>query len=175
MRIAIAADHNGVKLKARLIEVLRSQGHDVDDRGCDDPDRDDPDRDSHQAVDYPPLCEDVCRRVAAGDADRGVVIGGSGQGEVIACNKMRGIRAGLCPDVWHAEISRGNNDANVLVLGAKVIDAARAEQVLGAWLYTPFKGDVHARRVQMIAALERGESLLRHPCSGAPRPDTEQP
>lgn len=152
MHIAVAADHNGVELKARLIGVLRSQGHDVDDRGCD----------SHEPVDYPPLCEDVCRRVATGRAERGIVIGGSGQGEVIACNKVRGIRAGLCPDVWHAEISRGNNDANVLVLGAKVIDAARAEQVLGAWLSTPFKGEVHARRVQMIAALERGESLLGH-------------
>jgi ribose 5-phosphate isomerase B len=150
VRIAIAADHNGVELKARLIEVLRSQGHEVDDRGSD----------SHETVDYPPLCEDVCRRVAAGSADRGIIVGGSGQGEVIACNKVGGIRAGLCPDVWHAEISRGNNDANVLVLGAKVIDAARAEQVLGAWLTTPFKGDVHARRVEMITALERGESLL---------------
>ncbi len=121
MHIAIAADHNGVELKARLIEVLRADGHEVDDRGAD----------SHEElVDYPPLCEDVCRRVADGRADRGIIVGGSGQGEVIACNKIRGIRAGLCPDVWHAEISRGNNDANVLVLGAKVIDAERAEQVL---------------------------------------------
>ena len=121
MRIAIAADHNGVALKARLIQVLRALGHEVDDRGAD----------SHEElVDYPPLCEDVCRRVVDGRADRAIVVGGSGQGEVIACNKIPGIRAGLCPDVWHAEISRGNNDANVLVLGAKVIDPDRAEQVL---------------------------------------------
>ena len=151
MRIAIAADHNGVVLKARLTEVLRAGGHEVDDRGAHAHD---------EVVDYPPLCEDVCRRVVAGTADRGIVVGGSGQGEVIACNKIQGIRAGLCPDVWHAEISRGNNDANVLVLGAKVIDPERAEQVLGTWLTTPFKGDVHARRVDMITALERGESLL---------------
>ena len=151
MRIAIAADHNGVDLKARLVEVLRAGGHEVDDRGAHAQD---------ELVDYPPLCEDVCRRVVDGRADRAIVVGGSGQGEVIACNKIAGIRAGLCPDVWHAEISRGNNDANVLVLGAKVIDAERAESVLEAWLSTPFKGDVHARRVAMIAALERGETLL---------------
>jgi ribose 5-phosphate isomerase B len=151
MRVAIAADHNGVLLKARLVEVLRAEGHEVDDRGADS---------SEDLVDYPPLCEDVCRRVVDGRADRGIVVGGSGQGEVIACNKITGIRAGLCPDVWHAEISRGNNDANVLVLGAKVVDADRALAVLDAWLTTPFKGAEHARRVEMIAALERGETLL---------------
>jgi ribose 5-phosphate isomerase B len=151
VRIAIAADHNGVALKARLVEVLRAGGHEVDDRGS---------HSSDEVVDYPPLCEDVCRRVVDGRADRAIVVGGSGQGEVIACNKIAGIRAGLCPDVWHAGISRGNNDANVLVLGAKVIDTAQAEQVLDAWLATPFKGAEHARRVAMIAALERGETLL---------------
>lgn len=151
MRITIAADHNGVALKARLVETLRTGGHEVDDRGADT---------HEELVDYPPLCEDACRRVVDGRADRAIVVGGSGQGEVIACNKIRGIRAGLCPDVWHAEISRGNNDANVLVLGAKVIDAEDAERVVAAWLSTPFKGDVHARRVAMITALERGESLL---------------
>ena len=152
MRLAIAADHNGVALKARLIETLRAAGHSVDDRGC---------AASDGSVDYPPLCEDVCRRVVAGSADRGIVVGGSGQGEVIACNKIGGIRAGLCPDVWHAEISRGNNDANVLVLGAKVIDPGLAEQVLHTWLTTPFKGAEHARRVAMIAELEDGGSLLQ--------------
>ncbi len=147
MRIAVAADHNGVALKVRLIESLRAAGHSVDDRGCDA---------SDGTVDYPPLCEDVCRRVVAGTADRGIVVGGSGLGEVIACNKIAGIRAGLCPDVWHAEISRGNNDANVLVLGAKVIDPDLAEQVVGTWLTTPFKGGEHARRVAMIDELEAG-------------------
>ena len=152
MRIAIAADHNGVVLKARLIEVLRTGGHDVDDRGAHAHD---------EVVDYPPLCEDVSRRVVDGRADRAIVVGGSGQGEVIACNKISGIRAGLCPDVWHAQISRGNNDANVLVLGAKVIDPDLAEQVVATWLSTPFKGAEHARRVAMIAELEQGGSLLQ--------------
>ena len=81
-------------------------------------------------------------------------------GETIACNKLAGIRAVLCHSVWGAEIGRGNNDGNVLVVGAKVIDGELAEQIVEAWLATPFKGAEHARRVAMIAALERGESLL---------------
>jgi ribose 5-phosphate isomerase B len=151
MLIAIAADHNGVDLKARLVAALRAQGHEVTDCGTDG---------TEGVVDYPPLCEDVCRRVVAGSAERAIVVGGSGLGEVVACNKIRGIRAGLCPDVWHAEISRGNNDANVLVLGAKAIEPDLAEQVLATWLATPFTGAEHARRVAMIGRLERGESLL---------------
>ena len=151
MRIAVAADHNGVALKARLISLLDAAGHTVDDCGTDG---------TAGIVDYPPLCEDVCRRVVDGRADRALVIGGSGQGEVIACNKIRGIRAGLCPDLFHTQISRGNNDSNVLVLGAKVVGPDLAEQILNTWLVTPFKGDVHQRRIDQIAALERGETLL---------------
>ncbi len=150
MRIAIAADHNGVVLKARLVDWLTAHGHPVVDVGSHDP---------HEVVDYPPLCADVCGRVVAGTVDRAVVVGGGGSGESIACNKVRGIRAALCHSVWGAEISRGNNDANVLVLGAKVVDAELAELMLATWLETPFKGDVHARRLEQIAALERGEPL----------------
>ena len=150
MRVAIAADHNGTDLKARLSARLVESGHAVDDRGA---------HAAGQVVDYPPLCADVCGRVLAGQADRAVVVGGSGQGEAIACNKVHGIRAGLCSDVWSATISRGNNDANVLVLGAKLVDRELAEQILEAWMTTAFKGGVHARRIAMIAALERGERL----------------
>jgi ribose 5-phosphate isomerase B len=151
VRIAIAADHNGVALKARFVAWLTAQGHEVDDRGA---------AESTEVVDYPPLCEDVCRRVVDGSVDRGIVIGGSGSGEAIACNKIRGIRAGLCPDLWHTEISRGNNDSNVLIVGAKVVGPELAEQILQTWLETPFKGAEHQRRIDQIAALERGESLL---------------
>jgi ribose 5-phosphate isomerase B len=152
MRIAITADHNGVALKRRLAARLEDAGHEVDDRGAvvgDEP------------VDYPPLCEDVCRQVLAGVADFAIVIGGGGSGETIACNKLAGIRAVACPSPWQAEIARGNNDANVLVLGAKVVAPELAEEIVDAWLATPFKGAEHARRLAMIAALERGESLLR--------------
>jgi ribose 5-phosphate isomerase B len=151
MRVAITADHNGVAMKERLIDRLREHGHEVDDRA------------SHvgsEIVDYPPLCEDICRQVTSGAADFAVVVGGGGSGETIACNKFSGIRAVACPSVWQSEIARGNNDANVLVLGAKVIDEPLAVEILEAWLRTPFKGAEHARRIEMIAALERGESLL---------------
>ena len=151
MRIAITADHNGVSLKARLVRWLESHGHEVDDRAQDV---------GSETVDYPPLCEDVCRRVLDGHADYGVVVGGSGSGETIACNKIRGIRATLCLDPWVAEIARGNNDANVLVTGAKVVAPDYAELIVERWLATSFRGERHAERLAQIAALERGESLL---------------
>ena len=149
MRIAIAADHNGYALKSHLTDWLTTRGHDVDDRGAHGTD----------TVDYPPLCEDVCRRVVDGQADFAVVIGGSGSGEQIACNKIRGIRAGLCHDPFVTEIARAHNDANVFVLGAKVVSPELAEQLLATWLATSFKGGRHQQRLDQIAALERGESL----------------
>jgi ribose 5-phosphate isomerase B len=151
MRIAIAGDHNGVALKAHLVQWLAARGHEVDDRGTGDPDT---------VVDYPRLCEDVCRQVVDGQADSAIMIGGSGSGEQIACNKIRGVRAGLCNDAFTAEIARAHNDANVLVIGAKLVSAELAERIAGVWLSTAFKGDRHQRRLDQIAALERGESLL---------------
>jgi ribose 5-phosphate isomerase B len=150
MRIAIASDHNGVAMKARLVGWLTDHGHQVDDRGTDS---------EAEVVDYPPLCEDVCRQVVAGTADRGIVVGGSGQGEAVACNKIAGVRAGLCQDLWSTEISRGHNDSNVIVLPAKIIDVQAAEQIVGAFLDTAFKGGRHQTRVDQISALERGETL----------------
>ncbi|WP_206305350.1 RpiB/LacA/LacB family sugar-phosphate isomerase [Actinacidiphila soli] len=146
MRIAIAADHNGVALKAALAAWLSEHGHTVDDRGA---------LKGAGTVDYPPLCEDVCARVVDGTADRGIVLGGSGMGETIACNKIRGIRAGLCHDLWSTRISRGNNDSNVLVLAAKILEPETAELILAVWLETPFNGGVHQRRLDQIATLER--------------------
>jgi ribose 5-phosphate isomerase B len=145
MRIAIAADHNGVPMKAHLTALLTAQGHDVDDRGS---------HSDTEVVDYPPLCADVARQVVDGPADRGIVIGGSGQGEAIACNKIRGVRAGLCQDLFSTEISRAHNDSNVLVMAAKIIDLELAEQITRTWLTTPFKGERHQRRLDQIAELE---------------------
>ena len=149
MRIAIAADHNGIALKERLKKRLSEQGHEVDDRGAH----------GEATVDYPPLCADVARQVTSHRADRGIVVGGSGQGEHIACNKIRGIRAGLCHDRFTTEISRAHNDANVLVIGAKVIAPDQAEELTDLWLATAFKGGRHQQRLDQIAALERGEEL----------------
>jgi len=149
LRIAIAADHNGVSMKGLLITFITGLGHIVDDRGTNGTD----------IVDYPILCSDVGRRVVTGQADRGIIIGGSGQGEHIACNKIRGIRAGLCGSLFEVEISRGNNNSNVLVLAAKVINNELAQQLTGTWLTTPFKGGVHQQRLDQIALLEAGEEL----------------
>jgi ribose 5-phosphate isomerase B len=107
MRIAIGADHAGFELKRRLIIVLRRLGHDVDDRGTHNDD----------AVDYPPICAEVARAVADGIADRGIVVGGSGQGEQMTANKIPGIRAALCNDLYTGRMSRAHNDANVLAIG----------------------------------------------------------
>ena len=146
MRIAIAADHNGVELKSQLTDWLAERGHEVDDRG------------SHgtETVDYPPLCADVGRQVAGGHADRGIVLGGSGSGEQMACNKIRGVRAGVCHELFTARIARANNDANVLIIGAKIVAPALAELLTELWLNTPFKGGPHQRRLDQIAALEQG-------------------
>ncbi|WP_236791010.1 RpiB/LacA/LacB family sugar-phosphate isomerase [Amycolatopsis sp. GM8] len=150
MRFAIAADHNGVSLKTRLTAWLTDRGHEVDDRGS---------HSETEVVDYPPLCADVCEQVTGGHARFGLVVGGSGSGEAIACNKIRGIRAALCDSVFLAEIARGNNDANVLVIGAKVVEPGLAEEILDKWLGMEFRGGRHQRRVEQIMALERGERI----------------
>lgn len=144
VRIALAADHNGVALKAHLADLLRAGGHLVTDLGAHGTD----------TVDYPPLCVAVCDHVTTRAADVGIVVGGSGQGEVIACNKMPGIRAGLAYSTFAVEISRGHNDANVMVLGAKTIGVAEAEALVTLWLATPFKGGVHADRVAQLRRLD---------------------
>jgi ribose 5-phosphate isomerase B len=151
MRIAIAADHNGIALKSHLTAWLTDRGHEVDDRGAHGTD----------PVDYPPLCDDVGREVVAGRADRGIVLGGSGSGEQIACNKVAGVRAGLCHCLYTAEIARAHNDTNVLVIGAKVVAPALAELITHKWLTTPFKGGRHQRRLEQIAAMEQGHALSR--------------
>ncbi|RBM17695.1 ribose-5-phosphate isomerase [Prauserella sp. PE36] len=149
MRIAVVADHNALPMKAQLGAWLTARGHEVNDRGVH----------AEEVVDYPLLCEDVCAQVLSGSAEFAIVLGGSGSGEQIACNKIRGIRAALCHDTFVAEVARGNNDANVLVMGAKVIAADAAERILDVWLATRFRGGRHADRVAMIMALDRGESL----------------
>lgn len=145
MRIAIGADHAGFALKQHLIGMLRRLGHAVDDRGTH----------SEAATDYPPICADVAREVADGRADRGIVVGGSGQGEQMAANKVAGIRAALCNDIYTARMSREHNDANVLALGGRIVAHALAEEILALWLDTPFAGGRHQRRIEQIAAIER--------------------
>jgi ribose 5-phosphate isomerase B len=146
MRIAIGADHAGFPLKEHLVATLVRLGHDVDDRGTF----------SETPVDYPPICADVARAVAAGRADRGIVIGGSGQGEQITANKIRGTRAALCNDLYTARMSREHNDANVLALGGRIVAFGLADEIVALWLMTPFEGGRHKRRVDQITEIERG-------------------
>jgi ribose 5-phosphate isomerase B len=147
MRIAIGADHAGFPLKEDLAGYLREQGHDVLDVGTD----------GLAPVDYPPFCAAAARAVVAGDADRAIVLGGSGQGEQIAANKVHGIRAALCHDLYLARLSREHNDANVLAMGARVIAPTYAREIVTTWLATPFAGGRHAPRIELIAAIEREE------------------
>jgi ribose 5-phosphate isomerase B len=145
MRIAIGADHAGFALKQHLVGTLRRLGHHVDDFGTD----------SEEPVDYPQICASVGRAVVQGRADRGVVIGGSGQGEQIAANKIAGIRAALCNDLYTTRMSRQHNDANVLAIGGRIVAPGLADEIIALWLETPFEGGRHQRRLDAIAAIER--------------------
>lgn len=145
MRVAIGADHAGFQLKQHLVASLREQGHQVDDFGTD----------SEESIDYPPIMAAVGRAVAGGQAERGIVLGGSGQGEQIAANKVRGVRAALCNDLYTARLSREHNDANVLAMGGRIVAPGLADEIVALWLSTPFEGGRHERRVKQIADLER--------------------
>ena len=145
MRVAIGADHAGFPLKEHLKDTLQRMAHAVDDHGTHD----------EQPVDYPPICLAVGRAVADGRVDRGIVIGGSGQGEQIAANKVAGVRAALCNDLYTARMSRAHNDANVLSLGGRIVAFGLADEILAVWLETTFEGGRHQRRLDQIAAAER--------------------
>jgi ribose 5-phosphate isomerase B len=145
VRIAIGADHAGFLLKEHLKRTLERLGHSVSDCGTH----------SEEPVDYPPICIEVGRAVAERRADRGIVLGGSGQGEQIAANKVPGVRAALCNDLYTARLSRQHNDANVLSMGGRIVAFGLADEILTLWLDTPFEGGRHQRRIDQISAAER--------------------
>ena len=147
MRIAIAADHAGFKLKAVVTEHLTKQGHEVEDLGTH----------SEDPVGYPPFCAAAARKAVADEADAAIVIGGSGQGEQIAANKVHGARAALCHDLTTARLARQHNDANVLGLGARLLGETLALQIVDEFLATPFEGDRHVARLEQIREIERQE------------------
>jgi ribose 5-phosphate isomerase B len=137
MRIALAADHAGFDLKQQLARHLRDGGHEVDDLGTHD----------RESTDYPDFAARVARAVAAGEAERGVLVCGTGAGMAMAANRHRGVRAVATGELAVAQLARRHNDANVLALGARLIAAPLAEEVLDTFLSTPFDGGRHARRV----------------------------
>jgi ribose 5-phosphate isomerase B len=140
VRVAIGSDHAGVIYKAMLIDLMRDLGHDVEDFGTD----------SEAAVDYPDLIRPVAEAVARGDFERGVVLGGSGNGEAMVANKVRGVRCALCWDVTTARLARLHNDANVIAIGQRVVGAETAKELLRAFLNTEFEGGRHEKRIAKI-------------------------
>jgi ribose 5-phosphate isomerase B len=147
VRIAVGSDHAGYALKTIVAKHLGSAGHEVIDLGTD----------SESPVDYPAFCAGVGRAVVGGEADLGIVLGGSGQGEQIAANKVHGVRAALCSTEFHAKLAREHNDANVLALGGRVTADTFALAIVDAFLATGFEGGRHARRLAQITAIEEEE------------------
>lgn len=144
MRLAIGSDHAGYALKGVLAAALVAEGHEVVDLGTH----------SVASVDYPIFCARVGRAVAAGEVERGIVLGGSGQGEQLAANKVAGVRASLCNDLYTARMARAHNDANVLSMGAHVVAEALALEIAHLWLATSFDGGRHQQRIDELTALE---------------------
>lgn len=146
MRIAIGADHRGLGVREKLVDMVARLGHQVLDVGSF----------SSDPVDYPDVAAMVAQKVSAGEVERGILVCGTGLGMCIAANKFAGVRAAPCHDDLTAEISRRHNDLNVLCLSADMLGERLIDRVVEIFLNTPFEGGRHARRVQKIAALEKG-------------------
>src|SRR5438046_2608806 len=140
MKIAIASDHAGFDYKEKVKTLLRDLGHDVHDFGTH----------SNEPVDYPLFIRPAAEAVARGECERGIVSGGSGNGEAIVANKVKGIRCALCWNVESSRLSRQHNDANVLSLGQRMIPLDLALEIVKVWLTTPFEGGRHLRRIGEI-------------------------
>lgn len=151
MRIALGSDHAGFGLKAHLVSYLEEQGHTTIDVGTD----------SDEAVDYPAFCAAAASKVVDGEADWGIVLGGSGQGEQLAANKVMGARAALCNDLYTARMAREHNDANVLSIGARVVGVGLAEEIVDLFATTSFEGGRHQRRVDQIMEIETQGRVAR--------------
>lgn len=145
MRVALGSDHAGYRYKELLKQALVEAGHDVFDLGS---------ATDEAPSDYTEVSESVARTVECGEADRGIIVAGSGNGEAIVANRIHGIRAAVCNDLYTAEMARRHNDANVLCLGQRVVGEAVALRIAEIWLATPFDGGRHAQRIANITALE---------------------
>jgi ribose 5-phosphate isomerase B len=144
MRIAIGTDHRGFSIRAKLIELLQKLGHEVIDTGTF----------STEAIDYPDIAALVAGKVSHGEADRGILVCGTGLGMCIAANKFPGVRAAPCHDDITAELSRRHNDSNVLCLSADLLGERLIDRMIEIWLSSPFEGGRHSRRLQKITELE---------------------
>ena len=144
MRIAIGSDHAGFRYKTALVELLRELNHEVRDFGTD----------SEAPADYPDFIRPVAEAVAAGEADKGIVLGGSGNGEAMVANKVRGVRCAICWNVTSARLARQHNDANVVALGQRLIKLQVAKDIVTTFLSTEFEGGRHIRRLEKMRAIE---------------------
>src|SRR5712691_8646050 len=140
MKIAIGSDHAGFRYKETIKQLLTESGHAVDDFGTD----------SEEPVDYPLFIRPVAEAVARGETERGVVLGGSGNGEAMAANRVKGVRCALCWNVASARLARQHNDANIISLGQRMISEEEALEIVRVWLETDFEGGRHVRRIQML-------------------------
>ena|SRR5580698_7598985 len=141
MKIGIGSDHAGFEYKERIKQLLKELGHDVRDFGTDS---------SREPVDYPDFIRPVAEAVAKGELERGIVLGGSGNGEAIVANRVRGIRCAVCWNLESARLGREHNDANVLSLGQRMMPPDLALEIVKVWLNTPFAGGRHERRIREI-------------------------
>lgn len=140
MKIALASDHAGFEYKERIRQLLKELGHEVHDFGTH----------STESVDYPKFIRPAAEAVARGEYERAIVLGGSGNGEAIVANKVRGIRCALCWNLESARLSRQHNDANALSLGQRLIPLEMALEIVKIWLVTPFEGGRHLARIRQI-------------------------
>lgn len=145
MKIAIGSDHAGFDYKEKIKQLLVQLGHEVKDFGTH----------STEPVDYPIYIRPVAEAVAREEFERGIVVGGSGNGEAIVANKVRGIRCGVCWNIQSARLNRQHNDANMLSLGQRMLSAETALEIVKVWLETPFEGGRHQKRVEQIESLEK--------------------
>jgi ribose 5-phosphate isomerase B len=150
MKISLGSDHAGFLYKQRIIEHLRSLGHEAVDMGTH----------SEESTDYPLWIIPAAEAVARGEVERGIVVGGSGNGEAMAANKVRGVRCALCWSDETAELSRRHNDANVLSIGQRMVSIEIALRLIEIWLATPFEGGRHVRRIGEMARYEAGQPML---------------
>ena len=149
MTIAVGNDHVALEMKREIVRYLEEKGHRVLNVGTDSPER----------TDYPVWGEKAAQLVASGEADRGILICGTGVGISLAANKVKGIRAVVCSEPYSARLSRQHNDTNILAFGARVIGIELAKMIVDEWLAASFEGGRHQRRVEMIAQIERDGHL----------------
>ena len=142
MKIGIGSDHAGYRYKEEIRLYLAGEGHEVTDFGTG----------SEESVDYPVFIRPVAEAVARGELERGIVLGGSGNGEAMAANRVRGVRCALCWNAESARLGRQHNDANMISLGQRMMTLETALDIVRIWLETPFEGGRHVRRIQLLDA-----------------------